>query len=369
MASCTTTIQNLIASGQILNQTQIYPNTLTSISLTQTAPQILLLESKSTQTITFNISGASSAGAGSPVNLLLTIYSYIGGVVTSVGSVNLTNANSSFQKDFGSGYYIFCIASQNTAGFKGTLIGSFVGFPTVASMITTAYFGSSMAFTLYQKPPAPAVCSQPIWFEVVDGKLPPGIELIQNGILEGVFPNLDCVDDEDPYSPAVNWFYEQGGSTLPVGRQWRFQVKIYLENFPDVTAYQWFCIRIYNDWSLDRNNFAAQPKTKTVTIAKVNLPTPIPVICEPCDTITPLPVFAPVDPLCPECAVPEGTIITAESVILPVAAEVILNQRGANDLDTLFLEWGTIVNQENPLFTEPMHGEYMEVSIDFHTAS
>lgn len=367
MTSCVTAIQNQISAGTVLNLPQIYSNTATPVLLTQTTPCLLLLDSNATQTVTFSLSGASSAGAGSPVNLLLTIYTYANGVATSVGSVNLTNANSSFQKDFANGYYIFCIASQNAAGYSGTLIGTFVGFPTRASMTTIGSIGDSMKFDLYQPPPTPVVCNQPIWYEVVDGKLPPGIELLLNGILEGVFPNLDCIDDEDPYSPAVNWFYNAGGSIDPVGRQYRFQVRCWLENYPDVEAFQWFCIRIYNDWSLDRDNFLKQPKTKTVTIARIVDPDPLPEQCEPCDLPgTQLPVFAPIPEACPTCDVPEGTIITAQSVTLPTVVPVVLNQRGLYDLDTLFLEWGTIANQENPLFTEVYLGDVMEVSIVTH---
>lgn len=368
MANCVTTIQALIASSQILNQTQIYSNTVTPIFLTQTSPCILLLESKSTQTITFNISGASTAGAGSPVNLLLTIYSYINGSATSIGSINLLNANSSFQKDFGSGTYIFCIASQNAAGFNGTLVGTFVGFPTVASMATVAYFGTSMQSSLYQPPPAPSVCNQPIWFQLVQGSLPPGITLQLNGVIQGVFPNLDCVDDQNPYSPAVNWFYDAGGAIAPVGRQWRFQVKCWLQFFPDVVAYQWFCIRIYNDWSLDRNNFLAQPKVKTVTIAKIVDPAPLPELCQPCNVVEPIPVFATIPDLCPTCDTPTGTVVTATTVVPPDQA-IVLNQRAPNDLDALFLQWGTIINQENPLFTQPYQGDSMEVTIVFHPAT
>lgn len=365
MASCIQTIQNLIASGQILNQPQIFPNTATPVALTQTSPCILILNSTQTQTATFTISGASTSGAGAPVNLLLTIYSYAGGVATSVGSVNLVSANSSFQKDFGSGTYIFCIASQNAAGYNGTLVGQFKGFPVVASMIAIGSIGDSMKWDLYQPPPTPVACNQPIWFELVEGSLPPGIILQQNGILTGVFPNLDCIDDENPYSPAVNWFYDAGGAIAPVGRQWRFKVKCWLEFYPTVVAYQWFCIRIYNDWSLDRNNFLDQPKTKTVTIAKVVDPDPLPAQCEPCDIATPLPTFEPIPNLCPTCDVPEGTTVTATSVTLPVVEPVVLNQRGPNDLDTLFLKWGNIINQENPLFTEVAQGENMEVTIVF----
>jgi hypothetical protein len=369
MASCTSTIQSLIASGQILNQTQVYPNTQTPVVLTQTQPCILLLDSKATQTVTFNISGASTAGAGYPVNLLLTIYSYVSGVATNIGSINLVNANSSFQKDFGSGYYILCISTLNTAGYSGSLIGHFVGFPTVASMITTGYFGSAMSFNLYQKPPAPAVCNQPIWFKVVDGELPPGIMLIKNGILEGVFPNLDCIDNQDPYSPAVNWFYQQGGTVLPVGRQWRFKVRAWLEFFPDVMSEQWFCLRIYNDWSLDRDNFLKQPKVKQVTIARINKPDPLPSMCEPCIVPDTDVVYEDVPEICATCDTPSGTVITATSVVLPVPVEVVLNERGIMDLDYLFLKWGNIINQENPIFTEPYHGDAMEVTIEFNTAS
>jgi len=369
MATCTNTIQSLIASGSVLTLPQIYSNTATNFNVTPTTPAVLLLQTTASQSISFTVSGSSSAGAGSPVNLTLTIYSYIGGVATSLGSVSIVNANTSFQQDFGSGSYILCISTGNTANFSGYILGTFTGYPTVASMTAPFKVGDRMSFAFYAPPPTPGACKQPIWYELVDGSLPPGITLSVTGLLDGVFPNLDCVQDDNPYSPAMNWFYSQNGTSFPVGRQWRFQVKCWLEAYPTVQALQWFCIRIYNDWSLDRDNFLAQPKEQVVTIQQVTPPIPLPAQCEPCPiTTTPLPVFHPIIDPCPACNVPIGTTITSQSIMLP-SAPAVLNQRGPNDLDTMFLEWGNTINQENPWFTSALATDSMEVTINVYPAA
>jgi hypothetical protein len=40
----------------------------------------------------------------------------------------------------------------------------------------------------------------------------------------------------------------------PWGHQWRFKLKVWMAELPDVTSEQWFCIRIHNNWSWDRDN-------------------------------------------------------------------------------------------------------------------
>lgn len=361
MTTCVQAIQNQIAAGTVMNLPQIYPNTATAVTVTQTQPALFLLESTQSQNAVISLVGQSGLGAGNPVNLTLTIYSYIGNTATALGSINIVTPSTSFTQAFTSGNYLICIASNNPGGYTGTLTGQFAGFPAIARFAATFSAGESLNAVLYQPPPPPPTCNQPIWFEFVQGELPPNITLLQNGVLEGVFPNLDCITDA-PYSPAVNWFYNPGDAINPVGRQWRFQVKCWLQNFPDVIDLRWFCIRVYNDWSLDRDNFLAQPKQKDVSITKVNKPAPLPLVCVPCENVEPVPSFESLPVLCPTCEPEPGTTITATTIKSPP----VVNVRGPNDLDTLFLEWGNIINQENPIFTQALQGEFMEVTLDTH---
>lgn len=365
MTTCVQLIQSNISAGTIMDLPQIYPNTATAVNVTQTQPALFLLESTQSQNAVISLAGQSGAGAGSPVNLTLTIYSYVGSTATALGSINIVTPSTSFTQAFSTGNYLICISSNNAAGYTGTLTGQFAGFPAVARFSPTFSHGDSMLWSLYQPPPPPPTCNQPIWFELVQGELPPNITLLSNGVLSGVFPNLDCVEDVNPYSPAVNWFYTPGNVTNPVGRQWRFQVKCWLQNFPDVIDLRWFCIRIYNDWSLDRDNFLKQPKVKTADVAVINKPAPLPIVCEPCDNTEQLPVFEALPVLCSTCDPTPGTTISAEKITVPI----VTNQRGPNDFDTLFLEWGNIINQENPIFTSATAGEFMEVSLVTHPAA
>lgn len=75
------------------------------------------------------------------------------------------------------------------------------------------------------------------------------------GIISGVLPNMDCVDDNAPFSPSQNWYYNLDENWYPWGRQWRFKIKMWISDYPTAIVEQWFCIRIHNNWSLDRDNF------------------------------------------------------------------------------------------------------------------
>lgn len=304
MATCVQSIAEAAATGfsdvpEIVSMTQM------PIEFDSNKNQLLRLSSAAVQSITFNISLTQDPTGTMAVTV--TIYRMTGSTPTSTGSVNITSLNSSFSRDFLPGDYILCIRTANLISYTGTLMGSFVGFPPSARFAPIFSVGEHARAEM---PATPIIreCNEALRYEILEGELPPGIRMNEIGIIEGVLPNLDCVPDTDnEYSPAQNWYMTDSDSiSKPIGRQWRFRVKVSIAGIEDASAESWFCIRIHNNWDFDRDNFLSQmpfttsrvlrdpePATKlpdslcppTEVETPRFRPKPLPsMVCEPCDS-------------------------------------------------------------------------------------
>ena len=65
------------------------------------------------------------------------------------------------------------------------------------------------------------------------------------------------------------------------GRQWRFFVKVWIWDNPEAFAEDWFCIRIHNNWSWDRDNKPPLEYEEIVEEIIENDPLPKDLCCEP----------------------------------------------------------------------------------------
>lgn len=314
MATCLSSITTLLAGPGIGSLTIIHPSTLTPIVCSPSVNQLLLAQMDIQQTVTFNITLASSIPGA--YNVTLSIYKVVGSVVTSYASITMTTNSVSFTQDFQPGNYIFCFHVNNTASYTGTIIGSFVAIPVAALLFPIVLVGEKSSANL-TVPSPPRICSQPMFYSMVGGELPPGVTLDELGFLRGTLPNLDCVEKDQygyDYSPSFNWFYERSGSSYPLGRQWRFKVRLTLASNTDVFTENWFCIRIFNNWDFDRDNFKKQiPFTHEVTTVIVD---PQKVLEPPCEDCPPDPKTKPFVPVklesqCVPCdSPPETTSVT-----------------------------------------------------------
>jgi len=288
MATCLQTIADVMAGPGIDSLTVINPNTNTPIVVTPSANQLLLARMQVQQTVTFTVTLSSSIPGS--FNVSLTIYQVVGSTVSSYASINLTTASTTFQKDFQSGTYIFCFHGNNTASYTGNIIGSFISVPSSAILFPVFKVGEKVKADL-TIPSPPRVCSQVMFYEVTAGEVPPGVYLDELGTLRGQLPNLDCMPPDQfgyTYSPSFNWFYERSGISYPLGRQWRFKVKLSLAANPEVFIEDWFCIRVYNNWDFDRDNFIAQAPFDHETEVAEEIPPPV------------------LEPLCEDCPEPEA---------------------------------------------------------------
>lgn len=304
MATC---IQSINLMPSYLGLEQILPSTLTPFSFTPTVNKLFRLSTLSPISVLFNISLVPS---GTPVIAAqLAIYKFNGSAATSVlvGTINLNNPTMSFSRDFEFGNYILCFRSLS-GSYSAQVTGFFTTYPTTSFMSVRFSHGENLQRPEMGVPPLPSPCEEPLFYEILDGELPPGLVMNSLGIIEGTLPNLDCIDETKDYSPSINWFYQDSdGVYQPWGLRWRFKVKMFIASMPDVFQEAWFCIKIHNNWSYDRDNFIEQaPFDRTRRIEIVQEPTLLPknVCYVPCDDDKDTVIFKPQkiqDPGCDTC--------------------------------------------------------------------
>lgn len=319
MAVCVSNINSRIAAGTTASIVEMFPNTITPVSFNVATNQLLRLEVPSFQSISFTLLLATALPS---VNATLSVYKWNNdNSITDLGSVLIDDLVSTFSKDFSLGRFFVCI--RTTGGpYTGTLTVAFTGYSASARISVEFGTGSSVSLIFdATRPPRP--CSEPLFFEILDGSLPPGILMNGLGKLSGQLPNLDCIDDNVLLSPSQNWYYKDDTeATHPWGRQWRFKVRVLLAGFPDIFADDWFCIRVHNNWSFDRDNFLAQvPFTRVETVEVLEPPEPLPTMCfEPCEVAVPdfVPTLLNSDS-CPECV--DSDLVT-DIVLIPIPKEI-----------------------------------------------
>ena len=273
--NCVQSIQNKIDQGQFDSITELFPNTIVNISINSTLKQLLKVVIVRQETAKFTISLVSTI---SPTNVGVTvnIYQISGNVIVSLGTVLVTEMILSFQKDFSVGEYIICIGSSSIT-YTGTFIGEFTGYPIYAKFAPSMYTGSALfnfdlSFSYIEKK-----CDKLLYYEITDGKLPEGLQMTLSGNIWGILPNLDCTEDDADLSPSQNWYYEMDDTWQPWGRQWRFKIKVWIAESPQTWADQWFCIRVHNNWSWDRDN--KPPIEYEEEIIEEVLSEPLPSLC------------------------------------------------------------------------------------------
>lgn len=275
MATC---LESIAAMGSISNLEEIFPNTITPFSVTAINNKLFRLRSPQFQSVRFVFSLA-----GNFWNTQMTVYSWNGSSASVIGSASLTNASVSVTIDFPVGEYIICLRPGTAQAQSGTLTASFTGYAQTANLMLDMFAGENYSAIVSDPVRPPRECNEALYFEILEGELPPGLQMDYQGTITGLLPNLDCLEDSP--SPAVGWYFtDNDGTTWPWGRQWRFKVKVWVDGLKE-TAYDedWFCVKIHNNWTFDLDNFMEQsPFQKVDYIRVVEPPKSIVTECAPC---------------------------------------------------------------------------------------
>lgn len=302
MATCIQTANDVIAGPGYDSLTNIFPSTITPFTTSISTNALFKLQIPNFQTINFTFTLTNT-----PYASTLSILRVVGSVVTPIASANLNSSSTTVTADLSIGQYIICLRSNNAQ--TGSFVGSFTGYASSVFMSPSGRSGQEAVLAELKTRPKPRECSEALYFEIVDGALPPGLVIDSLGTIRGRLPNLDCVPD--PLSPSMNWSYQENDGTLwPWGRQWRFQVELWIASQPEIRVTEWFCVKIHNNWDFDRDKFLElAPFEHVEKIKVVEPPKQLPaMICEPCGPVNPTrEIFVPT-PLsedeCPACSSP-----------------------------------------------------------------
>lgn len=252
MATCLQAITAALTTGigsiPLLTTGVNYNFTLT------TAPRLYRMIVSNTDTYNFHISLAQLTGT--MLNVSFTIYEY-DSLLNSVNVLafsNITNSTETISISLDPKTYIICLKSNNgtyDCNFDATSEG-FV----VSKKFQFSFFGGSYCSAqLEAKHINTYPCTKPLHFEIVEGELPDGIYMDTAGRLYGTIPEMDCVADNNELGPSFNWYGTYLGEWHPIGRVYKFKVRVrFLE---DTGSYdeQWMCIKVHNNWDLDRKTF------------------------------------------------------------------------------------------------------------------
>lgn len=315
MATCS---QSIAAMGSYASLEELLPNTLTPFSVTAVTNKLFKLTCPVVQTAQFSISVSSV-----PVTLTLTFYRWNGSAATPIGAVNITTPASNVYVDFQEGDYIVCVRSSG-GNQSGTLTAQFTEYEQQIRLAAVAHVGETMSVTLADPDRPPVACDEALYFELIDGNLPPGLQMDALGVITGRLPNLDCLDDRT--SPSINWYYDENDATIwPWGREWRFQVKVWVDGLKE-SAYdeEWFCIRVHNNWDFDTERFLETTDFEKVTEVRVveNTRPVLPVRCVPCSTTETEARFVPQPLEKTECEPCKSENISTKVELIPIPVEV-----------------------------------------------
>jgi hypothetical protein len=267
MATCYEEISNLLTTKSIDDIDQIFPNTRTNFSIGAGNKHIFVFKTSKQDTVKFSTELYPS-GSNTSIKMIINIFSYDENTksLIDLGSTLIEEMFQDFQKDLTAGTFFMCVTNYFST-IDAYITGIFSGFESWAKISAVFSEGSSVITTVTQKRPE-RVCTRPIFYDLIDGNLPPGISLLSTGRLYGTLPNLDCCDENANLSPSADWFGQYPtGEWHPWGRQWRFKVRITLPGFPLAIDERWFCIRVYNNWDIEKENFKKQlPFSKTYDV-------------------------------------------------------------------------------------------------------
>lgn len=309
MTSCASSITNILTHDLIGTLPILQQNVPISVSFTGFSNTLLRLSVFSNDSVRFQLNLSSSNFI---INCQATFYSInlVNNTFTNIGGLNTQEAITVFQKDLLIGDYIICLYSNNIATHFGTMMATFSNFVPYVRFNFTCYYGNVLNYTL-SFPSVEKPCDKPLYYEIIDGALPEGIQMNHSGVLYGTLPNLDCIPSNDHLSPSANWYTQlDTGEGYPWGRQYRFKVRVTLQQFPpSIKDEKWLIIRIYNNWGLERDNFAANmPYQRQYDVIVEDEPIVLPkTLCPSCISESGLTTSIATSIECVDCLIPPYT--------------------------------------------------------------
>lgn len=184
----------------------------------------------------------------------LFIYDESGDIVSnSQINTNVITLTSNFKR----GVYYLCFSTNSFIDVTFNMKTTITPHEEPINMYVEASYGAFNNYVFKVRPRPPIDLDLPVEMEIIDGKLPDGLIMNGKGEISGRVAEMDCSDDTLDNSPSFDFYNEHDSTeTMSWGKVWRFKVKAWLAFSPDTKPIeQWFCIKVFNNWSNDRDDF------------------------------------------------------------------------------------------------------------------
>lgn len=156
------------------------------------------------------------------------------------------------------GSYIFSIKSNTEVSFNFDLGRS--GFIQQYNPRPEFADGDLLVIRdfVIQKKIVEVECNEPLSYDLVEGELPPSLKLAKHdGVIYGIIDDMDCGPEGD--SASFNWFYDNhDGISQAWAKVYRFKLRVHLRRDPAVYRDEWFCIKVYNNWTRDAERYVEE---------------------------------------------------------------------------------------------------------------
>ncbi len=256
MANCLPFLTEVVGSGQVMTLDRLNHNTLSPLAFARNDCKSFVMSFDVFTVADFVVNAIPDSGSAFSYDVKM--YRVAGNVMTEVATVVVADQSVSFSKEFTAGTYLVCFQTISFVSLRGNVLLVFRGYQRYAVMEAHLGCGSVASIAFDGRRP-PADCDAELVFELIEGELPPGLRMNEAGLVLGIAPNLDCIEDTALLPPAQNWSFEHNDQTHhPWGKQWRFKVRVSISGMPEVNTEEWFCVKLHNNWSLDRDNFLRQ---------------------------------------------------------------------------------------------------------------
>lgn len=252
--------------------------------------KIYLLENETEQSIFFDMIVDNKVANGTTF-IRMTIYDK--NTMSIVSSLNIDRRIINTSITMKGGSYYICLRALS-GEYKVNFSVRWITYKSVKTFISHNSFGFAMVnpkieySQIRDKRKGTENCNRPLHYELIDGALPTGLRMTEDGIVIGTLPILD--DDEyNADLPTSNSWYNRIGDNMaitPWGRAYRFKVLLTLKDDRTKTAEEWFYISIINNF--DKNEriiltYSELPDDKIETFEeKIILDTQR--LCPPCDS-------------------------------------------------------------------------------------
>lgn len=240
MATCLTSINEVGEQLIELSSEAVYPATINN-----TKNALFLLSNDMDQSVFFTV---RVIGAVSNISFSLTIYNTE--TLVQFGSLSVTLGNISTSFNIKAGTYYVCIRSQ-ILSYNIELTPKFISYNKTATFNAKSYIGVASE-TIELKTSRPVgVCRRRLVYTIIEGNLPNGLTMLENGYISGYLPILDTDNFNYDLPPSNTWYHKIGDDEYVTswGRAYRFRVHLTLYDDRSKEDIRWFYITIINDFS------------------------------------------------------------------------------------------------------------------------